>query len=58
MTSVQKKTYRPIPAHQKTYDELYRLYRQVHDAFGGLNKAADLSGVMKALLEIKSASAK
>ena len=56
MTSVQKKTYRPIPANQKTYDELYRLYRQVHDAFGGLNKATDLSRVMKELLELKAKS--
>lgn len=53
MTGVQAKSYRPIPANQKTYDELYRLYRYIHDAFGGLNKSADLSGVMKQLLEIK-----
>lgn len=53
MTSVKAKSYRPVPAHQKTYDALYRLYRQVHDAFGGLNKSADLSQVMKELLEIK-----
>ncbi|HUR59793.1 MAG TPA: ribulokinase [Opitutaceae bacterium] len=54
MTSVQKKSYRPIAAHRATYDRLYALYRQVHDAFGGLNKSADLSGVMKELLEIKT----
>lgn len=53
MTSVKPKSYRPITANQKTYDKLYRLYRQVHDAFGGLNKAADLSRVMKELLDIK-----
>jgi L-ribulokinase len=55
MTSVKPKSYRPMAAHRKTYDTLYRLYRQVHDAFGGLNKSADLSGVMKQLLEIKAA---
>jgi L-ribulokinase len=55
MTSVQPKSYRPIAANQKTYDELYRLYRQVHDAFGGVNKSADLSRVMKDLLQIKGA---
>ncbi|MSU50743.1 MAG: ribulokinase [Opitutus sp.] len=53
MTSVKPKSYRPIAAHQKIYDDLYRLYRQVHDAFGGLEKAADLSRVMKDLLVIK-----
>ena len=56
MTSVKPKSYRPIAAHQKVYDQLYALYRQVHDAFGGLNRAADLSRVMKDLLAIKQAS--
>jgi L-ribulokinase len=32
---------------------LYALYIQVHDAFGGVNKAVDLSGVMKSLIAIK-----
>lgn len=53
MTSVQRKSYRPIAANQQVYDQLYRLYRQVHDAFGGLDKSADLSGVMKELLDLK-----
>ncbi|MBL9201343.1 MAG: ribulokinase [Opitutaceae bacterium] len=53
MTSVRKRSYRPITAHRKTYDQLYALYRQAHDAFGGLDKSADLSGVMKALLAHK-----
>jgi L-ribulokinase len=56
MTSVQAKSYRPIAGNQKTYDQLYVLYRQVHDAFGGLNKSADLSRVMKDLLAIKHAA--
>ncbi|MDP3069071.1 MAG: ribulokinase [Opitutaceae bacterium] len=53
MTTVRPKAYRPIRAHQKTYGQLYALYRQVHDAFGGLDKSADLSGVMKTLLALK-----
>jgi L-ribulokinase len=56
MTSVKPKSYRPIAANQKTYDGMYRLYRQLHDAFGGLNQSADLSRVMKELLEIKAAA--
>lgn len=55
MTSVKPKSFRPIAAHQEIYDELYRLYRQVHDAFGGVNQSADLSRVMKELLQIKVA---
>jgi L-ribulokinase len=53
MTSVKPKSYRPIAANRKIYDEIYRLYRQVHDAFGGLNESADLSRVMKDLLAVK-----
>ena len=45
----------PIADNAKVYDQLYALYRDLHDAFGGLNKSADLSGVMKTLLDIKSA---
>lgn len=58
MTRVKPKSYRPIAANRKTYDQLYALYRQVHDAFGGLNKSSDLSLVMKRLLEIKTAQSK
>lgn len=53
MTSVKAKSYRPIAANRKVYDQLYGLYRRVHDAFGGLNQNADLSRVMKELLEVK-----
>ncbi len=53
MTSVAPKSYKPNPAARKTYDRLYALYRQVHDAFGGLDHSADLSRVMKELLAIK-----
>jgi L-ribulokinase len=55
MTRVQPKSYRPIAANRKVYDELYALYRQVHDAFGGRNAQADLGQVMKRLLQFKSA---
>jgi L-ribulokinase len=53
MTSLKPAAYRPIASHRKTYHQLYRLYRQLHDSFGGLNKAADLSLVMKDLLALK-----
>ncbi len=54
MTSLRPESYRPDPARAATYEQLYRLYRQLHDAFGGVTRSADLSQVMKALLEIKS----
>jgi len=53
MTSVKAVQYKARPAARKTYDQLYRLYRQLHDAFGGVNKSADLSGLMRELIEIK-----
>jgi L-ribulokinase len=53
MTSLKKVAYKPKPAAQKTYNQLYALYRQLHDSFGGLNKSADLSRVMKDLLALK-----
>ena len=56
MTSVKAKSYRPIAANRKVYDQLYALYRTTHDAFGGVNKASDLSRVMKDLLVLKSAT--
>ena len=56
MTSLLPVEYTPRTAEQATYEELYRLYRDLHDSFGGLSRSADLSGVMKSLLEIKSAA--
>jgi len=55
MTSVAAKSYRPNPKARRVYDRLYAVYRQVHDAFGGVNRSADLSQVMKDLLAIKEA---
>lgn len=53
MTSLKKIAYKPKAPAQKTYNQLYTLYRQVHDSFGGLNKSADLSRLMKDLLALK-----
>ncbi len=46
---------RADPETEAVYDQLYALYRELHDSFGGLNKSADLSQVMKTLLDIKYA---
>jgi L-ribulokinase len=53
MTSVKELVYKPNPENHRVYSEIFELYEQVHDAFGGVNTAADLSSVMKRLLEIK-----
>ena len=53
MTRLKEVSYQPKPENQQTYNELYALYRQLHDAFGGVNRTVDLSGVMRALIEIK-----
>jgi L-ribulokinase len=57
MTSLKPVSYSPQARPRKIYDELYALYRQLHDAFGGKEKAADLSGVMKSLIRIKEEQA-
>ncbi len=55
MTSLKPESYKPMAEHRAVYDQLYALYRELHDSFGGLTKSADLSGVMKRLLDIKYA---
>lgn len=58
MTSLKDVVYSPQAENQKIYNDLYRLYRQLHDAFGGVNKSSDLSDVMKELIRIKDAQNK
>jgi len=53
MTSLREERYVPIPGNRKVYDDLYRLYRQLHDSFGGVNASADLTWLMKDLIDIK-----
>jgi L-ribulokinase len=53
MTSIKDKAYTPNAANHAVYDKLYKLYLQLHDAFGGVNKSVDLSNVMKDLIAIR-----
>ena len=53
MTAVQPKLYQPVPANVAVYEEVYRLYRQLHDAFGVAGVSADLAHVMKDLLHVR-----
>jgi L-ribulokinase len=53
MTGVKDREYAPDRKSQAVYDELYALYRTLHDAFGGVARESKLGHVMKALLAIK-----
>ncbi len=55
MTSLKPTHYEPIEANRKVYDRLYVLYRELYDSFGGLTPSANLTRVMKDLIEIKYA---
>jgi L-ribulokinase len=54
MTSLKEKRFTPRPEARAIYDELYGLYRELHDTFGGVADAgAGLGTIMKRLLSIK-----
>lgn len=55
MTRLKPVHYQPVEANRIVYDRLYALYRELYDSFGGLDRSADLSRVMKDLIEIKYA---
>ena len=50
MTGLSNKEYRPIRANAKTYEDLYKLYFQLHEAF---KKEGPLGNVMKGLASIR-----
>ena len=58
MTSVKPVQYKPRKPERKTYDRLYQLYLAVHNAFGGVTKSADLSRIMKDLMDIQLTTTK
>jgi L-ribulokinase len=53
MTGVRKKTFKPDKGRHRVYQELYKLYRELHDAFGTREWQGALFHVMKDLLDIK-----
>ena len=58
MTGVRQKVFRPDPRHAAVYAELYRLYRQLHDAFGTPDHDGGLHNVMKDLIAIRDRARK
>jgi L-ribulokinase len=58
MTSIATRGFTPDPAASRVYDQLYAIYRELHDVFGGVRGArADLGSLMKRLLAIRERSA-
>ncbi|HUU18864.1 MAG TPA: ribulokinase [Sedimentisphaerales bacterium] len=53
MCGIKDVTYQPAPENHKVYQQLYALYKQLHDAFGLSNWSGKLANVMKELLDIK-----
>ncbi|TVP79101.1 MAG: ribulokinase [Puniceicoccaceae bacterium] len=53
MTTLKPETYQPNPVAHEAYNKLFALYQKIHDAFGGVEKTADLGRIMKDLLQIK-----
>jgi L-ribulokinase len=57
MTSVRETRFMPDPRGHATYDELFGMYRELHDAFGGVGDGHESLGtLMKRLLALKERS--
>jgi L-ribulokinase len=57
MTSLGERSFTPAPGAHTVYDELYALYRELHDTFGRVKDArADLGSLMKRLLALRERS--
>lgn len=57
MTSLAARRFTPRPAAQRVYDDLYGIYRELHDGFGGVRgrggRALDYPSIMKRLLALR-----
>jgi L-ribulokinase len=53
MTGLKPKTYQPDPRRHQVYNALFKLYRQLHDAFGTTGYRESLYNVMKDLLALR-----
>ncbi|MEC8517928.1 MAG: ribulokinase [Verrucomicrobiota bacterium] len=54
MTMVDEKKYIPNEGNKKIYDQLFLLYKQLHDAFGEDKNGKKLNNVMKDLIKIRN----
>jgi L-ribulokinase len=55
MTGLQPTVHEPDPTARGVYDELFALYRSLHDAFGVAGARTGMDTVMKRLIEIRRA---
>jgi L-ribulokinase len=53
MCGMKEKSYKPNPENHKVYQEIYTLYKQMHDAFGLDSWSGKMANIMKELLNIK-----
>jgi L-ribulokinase len=53
MTGLKVKVYRPDPQAHAVYEDLYAIYRTLHDAFGTETWRGNLYPVMKRLMDIR-----
>jgi len=58
MTGLKAKKYTPEPKARRVYQELYPLYKDLHDALGTRAWSGNLHHVMKRLLEIRAKARK
>jgi L-ribulokinase len=56
MASPADRTFTPDPAAVAVYNQLYQLYRRLHDSFGTAAHSEALGDVMKKLLEIRDSA--
>jgi L-ribulokinase len=54
MTGLKPRVFKPNPKAHAVYRKLYRLYRELHDAFGTTKGNGSLHRVMKDLIEIRN----
>ncbi|MBN2132974.1 MAG: ribulokinase [Sedimentisphaerales bacterium] len=53
MCGIKETTFRPIPENYQAYQQLYTLYRELHDGFGLKGRTLAMGNIMKELLDIK-----
>jgi L-ribulokinase len=54
MTALSERRFEPDEDAHEIYNELYLLYKELHDGFGGLTPQAAFGNVMKELLAIRA----
>lgn len=53
LCQTRDRVFEPNPQHHRTYQDLYALYKQVHDAFGTADWSGAMHNVMKDLIAIR-----